>query len=104
MHKLARNLLLAHSALVLTSSAVLFFPRYAAAADTYPQQCAKRDLQAFLQIERHGEIGDVDPARVGKAFVTMLEARHLCNQHRVPEAFALYDGLFTDSMATTAKK
>jgi hypothetical protein len=89
--------------LLIASSTAFLFAAPASAAGGFPLQCASRDLQAFLRIEQHGEARDIDGAVVGKAFVTLLEARQICGNQRVDEAIAIYDGILPPSLTTATK-
>jgi hypothetical protein len=106
MKKSARSALITVSALALgfvASSTALLGNMDVNAAGSYPLQCASRDLQAWLRIERHGEAGDVDGAVVGKAFLTLFEARHLCSQQQVSQALEVYDSVLPASVTTAIK-
>ena len=76
----------------------------ASAAERFPIECALRDVQVLTQLEQAGEIAGPNADHVGKAFLTMLEARAVCAQQRVAEGLALYDGAFTASLASTVQK
>jgi hypothetical protein len=107
MEKSARRsplvIVLALTSGLVASGTVLLGNVDADAAGSYPAQCASRDLQAWLRIEQHGEAGDVDGAVVGKAFLTLLEARHLCGQQQVAQALALYDSVLPAPVTAATK-
>ena len=54
------------------------------------RECLQKDIAAITTIEEHGEAGDVPGERLGKAHMTMLDAREVCAEGRVGEALALY--------------
>jgi hypothetical protein len=60
---------------------------------TIPVECAARDLQVVIQLEQRGEAQDVASDKLAAAFFTMMRARRACNEGRVSEAEAIYDGI-----------
>ena len=70
-----------------------------AGAQTYPLECAKRDVQLVVQIEQYGEAQSVPGDLLYEAFRTLQRAREACSQGRVVVGLALYDSIFTASLA-----
>ena len=70
-----------------------------AGAQTYPLECAKRDVQLVVQIEQYGEAQSVPGDLLYEAFRTLQRAREACSQGRVVVGLALYDSIFKASLA-----
>lgn len=60
---------------------------------TLAKECATKDVAVVTLIEDHGAAGDVSADRLGKAALTMLDARMVCREGRVGEALALYESI-----------
>jgi hypothetical protein len=70
-----------------------------AAAQTYPQECAQRDVQVVTQMERYGEAQSVPGEILYEAFLALTRARQACSEGRVAGGLALYDSIFKTSLA-----
>ena len=70
-----------------------------AGAQTYPLECAQRDVQVVVQIEQYGEAQSVAGELLYEAFRTLQRARETCSQGRVVVGLALYDSIFKTSLA-----
>jgi hypothetical protein len=70
-----------------------------AAAQNYPVVCAQRDVQLVTQLEQIGEAQSVPGEILYEAFRVLTRARRACSQGRVELALALYDSIFTTSLA-----
>jgi hypothetical protein len=70
-----------------------------AGAQTYPLECAQRDVQVVVQIEQYGEGQSVSGELLYEAFWTLQRAREACSQGRVVVGLALYDSIFKTSLA-----
>jgi hypothetical protein len=81
------------AALILASSLT------SAAAQTYPVECAQRDVQLVTQMEQYGESQSVPGEILYEAFLTMARAREACSRGRVAVGLALYDSIFKTSLA-----
>ena len=57
----------------------------------FAKACSLKDIAVITLIEEHGEAGDVPADQLGKAHLTMLDARSVCAEGRVVEALALYE-------------
>jgi hypothetical protein len=86
--------LLAITAFSVTASLVS-----AARAQTYPIECAQRDVQVVTQLEQYGEAQAVSGEILYEAFWTLTRARQVCADGRVVAALALYDSIFKTSLA-----
>ena len=71
----------------------------ATTAQTYPVECAQRDVQLVTQLEQVGEAQTVPGEIMFEAFMTVLRARAACSQGRVAAGLALYDSVFKTSLA-----
>ena len=91
MNRITRALLIGGAALLVGISA--------AAAETFPFECAQRDVQLVTQMEQHGEAQDVPGEILYEAYWTMKRAREACYQGRVFVGLALYDSIFRQSLA-----
>ena len=69
------------------------------AAQSYPLECAQRDVQVVIQIEEVGEAQSAAGEILYEAFKTLLRARTACSEGRVTLGLALYDSIFTTSLA-----
>jgi hypothetical protein len=83
-------------AFALLVSASFMIP---AAAQTFPVVCAQRDVQLVTQLEQIGEAQTVPGEIVYEAFRVLTRARRACKEGRVELALALYDSIFTTSLA-----
>src|SRR5262245_59680161 len=70
-----------------------------AAAQTFPVVCAQRDVQLVTQLEQIGEAQTVPGEILYEAFRVLTRAREACKQGRLKLALALYDSIFTTSLA-----
>jgi hypothetical protein len=95
---------LAATGFILVGAGSFWFTPFARAGKAFPLQCTASDLDAWIRIERHGEASDLEPALVGKALVQLLEARHICGQHRISEALILYEGVLPGPIRASAAK
>jgi hypothetical protein len=86
---------------VVAVSALLVSASFAipAAAQNYPVVCAQRDVQLVTQLEQIGEAQSVPGEILYEAFRVLTRARRACAQGRVELALALYDSIFTTSLA-----
>jgi hypothetical protein len=75
----------------------------AAAAQTFPLECAQRDAKLVTQMEQHGEAQDVPGDILYEGYWTMKRAREACYQGRVVVGLALYDSIFRQSLAGLAQ-
>ena len=91
MNRITRALLIGGAALLVGISA--------AAAETFPIECAQRDVQLVTQMEQHGEAQDVPGDILYEAYWTMKRAREACYQGRITVGLALYDSIFRQSLA-----
>lgn len=87
---------------VVTALALLVFASSVSAttAQTYPVECAQRDVQLVTQIEQIGEAQSVPGEIMFEAFMTVMRARKACAQGRVAVALALYDSIFRTSLVS----
>ena len=86
---------------VAVTALLVFAPAMipSAAAQTYPQECAQRDVQVVTQMERYGEAQSVPGEILYEAFMALTRARQACSQGRVAGGLALYDSIFKTSLA-----
>jgi hypothetical protein len=70
-----------------------------AAQDDTAQRCAARDVQFVLALEELGDKQTVAGEKLYAAFVTMLDARHVCFEGRLAEAMQMYDRALTSDIA-----
>jgi hypothetical protein len=87
-----------HAIVVVGIALVVSWPS-GAGAQTYPLECAQRDVQVLTQMEQHGNAQDVPGDILFEAFWTMKRARDACYQGRVVVGLALYDSIFRQSLA-----
>jgi hypothetical protein len=66
---------------------------------SFPLECALRDVQLVTQMERHGEAQDVPGEILFEAVWIMKRARDACAEGRVIVGLALYDSIFKTSLA-----
>jgi hypothetical protein len=71
----------------------------AAGEQSFPLECAVRDVQLVTQMEQHGEAQDVPGEILYEAFLTMKRAREACYEGRELAGLALYDSIFKTSLA-----
>jgi hypothetical protein len=88
------KLVVAVSALLISASAVI-----PAAAQSYPLECAQRDVESVTQLEQLGEAQSVPGEILYEAFRVLTRARKACSQGRTALALALYDSIFKTSLA-----
>ena len=85
---------------ILACGAALLAAGFAGAgAQTFPLDCAQRDVQLVTQMEQHGEAQDVPGEILYEAFLTMKRAREACSEGRKLAGLALYDSIFKTSLA-----
>jgi hypothetical protein len=70
-----------------------------AAAQNYRAVCAQRDVQLVTQLEQIGEAQTVPGEILYEAFRVLTRARKACKEGRLELALALYDSIFTTSLA-----
>lgn len=70
-----------------------------AAAQNYPVVCAQRDVELVTQLEQIGEAQTVPGEILYEAFRVLTRARRACKEGRLELALALYDSIFTTSLA-----
>ena len=85
------------AAVALFVSAFSVIP--AAAAQSYPLECAQRDVQVVTQMEQYGEAQSVPGEILYEAFMILTRSRQACSQGRVAAGLALYDSIFKTSLA-----
>jgi hypothetical protein len=56
-------------------------------------ECAQRDVQSVTQLEQQGEAQALPGYVLYETFMTVLRARAACNEGRVADGLALYDGI-----------
>jgi hypothetical protein len=86
-------------AATLVGTIALLVAGPAAAEQSFPLECALRDVQLVTQIEQHGEAQDVPGEILFEAFLTMKRAREACAEGRERAGLALYDSIFKTSLA-----
>jgi hypothetical protein len=88
-----------HAFLVAAAAAALFAGPLAAQGNTQANnasaslECAQRDVQSVTQLEQHGEAQALPGYVLYETFMTVLRARAACNEGRVADGLALYDGI-----------
>src|SRR5262245_49335476 len=93
-----RAILLAAVALVVVAAAMTPAMTWAG-GQTFPLECAQRDVQLVTQMEQYGEAQSVPGELLYEAFWTMKRARDACAEGRVMAGLALYDSIFKTSLA-----
>jgi hypothetical protein len=81
---------------ILTAACLCAATTVATAAEpkeSFSLACARRDLQVVMLIEAHGQAHTAAPQKLADAFLTVMRARVACQEGRVGEAIALYDGI-----------
>jgi hypothetical protein len=86
-------------ALLVGGFALLAIGPSAAGAQTFPLECAQRDVQIVTQMEQRGEAQDVPGEILYEAYWTMKRARDACSEGRVMAGLALYDSIFRQALA-----
>src|SRR5262245_8988763 len=86
---------------VVATFAVLVSVSFAipAAAQNYPVVCAHRDDQLVPELQQIGEAQTVPGDILYEAFRVLTRARRACKEGRMELALALYDSIFTTSLA-----
>jgi hypothetical protein len=87
-----------HAFLVAAASVLLAGP-LAAQTNDASVECAQRDVQAVTQLEQQGEAQTLPGYVLYETFMTVLRARAACNQGRVADGLALYDGIVQPVLA-----
>ena len=83
-----------------TFAALIVAPSLTSAtAQTYPVECAQRDVQLVTQMEQYGEAQSVPGDVLYEAFRTLTRSRQICSEGRVAVGLALYDSIFKASLA-----
>jgi hypothetical protein len=77
-----------------------FQPSAAEISKRLDDQCAKRDALFMLQLEQHGESGEMPGEKLYAAYRDMLRARTACSQGRAEDGLALYDSHFDQAAAS----
>lgn len=88
--------LLTTTVALLASMLLVAWPRASNSAEAvvkFDRQCALKDIPVMVLIERHGEIGELAPDELAKAWETLLDARTACSDGRVSEGLALYQSV-----------
>jgi hypothetical protein len=89
-----------HAILVAAATVALAGPLRAQTSDvSVPLECAQRDAQSVTQLEQHGEAQDLPGYVLYETFMTVLRARAACNEGRVADGLALYDGIVRPVLA-----
>jgi hypothetical protein len=86
-------------AMLVGAIALLATGPSAAVGQSFPLECAIRDVQLVTQIEQHGDAQDVPGEILYEAFLTMKRAREACSEGRPLAGLALYDSIFKTSLA-----
>src|ERR1700687_594709 len=86
-------------ALLVGGIALLVAGPSTAGAQTFPLECAQRDVQIVTQMEQRGEAQDVPGEILYEAYWTMKRARDACSEGRVVAGLALYDSIFRQALA-----
>src|SRR5262245_23769826 len=86
-------------ALLVGGTAMLAAGSAGALAQSFPLECAQRDVQLVTQMEQHGQAQDVPGEILYEAYWTMKRAREACYEGRVVAGLALYDSIFRQSLA-----
>jgi hypothetical protein len=60
---------------------------------TFSELCAARDLEALALLEQQEEAEGVAQDSLSDALYAIVQARIVCEQGRVAEALAIYDGI-----------
>jgi hypothetical protein len=81
-------------ALALTASLALTLTATAQSrTGPFARECALKEISVLILIGDHRAAQDLPADRLGKAGLTMLDARSACYAGRVGEALALYEGI-----------
>ena len=89
-----------HAFLVAASTLALTGPLAAQANDvSVSHECAQRDVQSVTQLEQQGEAQALPGYVLYETFMTVLRARAACNEGRVADGLALYDGIIQPVLA-----
>lgn len=89
-----------HAFLVAAATLALTGPLAAQTSDvSVSADCALRDVQSITQLEQHGEAQDLPGYVLYETFMTVLRARAACNEGRVADGLALYDGIIRPVLA-----
>jgi|SRR3977135_4365235 hypothetical protein len=86
-------------AMLVGAIALLVAAPSGAGQQSFPLECAVRDVQLVTQMEQHGEAQDVPGEILYEAFLTMKRAREACSEGRELAGLALYDSIFKTSLA-----
>jgi hypothetical protein len=84
------------AALILAVSASAILTPAHADEPSFPQVCARHDLDVVTLIELQGQAQVVTPVKLAKAYDAVLEARRVCGEGRVTEAVSIYRNTFVD--------
>jgi hypothetical protein len=88
-------------AFLAAAATVLFAGPLAAQANdaSVSLDCAQRDVQSVTQLEQQGEAQTLPGYVLYETFMTVLRARAACNEGRVADGLALYDGIVQPVLA-----
>ena len=87
-----------HAFLVAAATVLLAGP-LAAQTNGASVECAQRDVQAVTQLEQQGEAQTLPGYVLYETFMTVMRARAACNEGRVADGLALYDGIVQPVLA-----
>jgi hypothetical protein len=91
-----------HAFLVATAILALTGPLAAQTGNvSVSLECAQRDVQLVTQLEQLGEAQALPGYVLYETFMTMQRARTACNEGRVADGMALYDGIVRPVLAQT---
>jgi hypothetical protein len=65
---------------------------------SFPLECARRDVQVVIQLEDHVEAQDIDGNILYDAFETVRRARAACSEGREAAGLALYESVLTTAL------
>ena len=89
-----------HAFLVAAATLALTGPLAAQTSDvSVSPDCALRDVQSVTLLEEIGEAQDLPGYVLYETFMTVLRARAACNEGRVADGLALYDGIIRPVLA-----
>jgi hypothetical protein len=87
-----------HAFLVAAATLALTGP-LAAQTVSVSVECAQRDVQLVTQLEQLGEAEALPGYVLYETFMTMQRARAACNEGRVADGMAIYDGIVRPVLA-----
>jgi hypothetical protein len=88
-------------AILVAAATVLFAGPLAAQTNavSVSNECAQRDVESVTLLEQTGEAQDLPGYVLYETFMTVLRARAACNEGRVADGLALYDGIIRPVLA-----